>query len=42
MFAKISLILVGHTKEEKEKKNAELLIILPEDNFKCQKLNKKN
>lgn len=33
MFAKISLILVGHTNKEEKKKNSELQINLPQDNF---------
>lgn len=42
--AKISLILVGHTNEEKKKQTAELLIILLQQNFRLPKLNisKKN
>lgn len=33
MLANISLIFVGHANEEEKKKNGELQINLPQDNF---------
>lgn len=42
MFAKISLILVGHANKEEKKKNGQLQIISPQDSFTLLQLNISN